>query len=87
METQITIKYNAAVMVPAGWRSVEITASAKKISAKRAEVLEVLAIDGEEPNGYKSRTGANRQKYNAAGIAQLEVGKIKILSKCLEAQQ
>ena len=69
-------------MVAAGWRSVEILANAKKISDKRAEIIEVLKIDNETPNGYTSRTGAKRQTYNAAGIAKREVGKVKILSKC-----
>jgi hypothetical protein len=78
----VQIKYKTAVMVPAGWRSVMITAQAEQISVKRAQVVEVVAIDGESPDGYTSRTGAKRQTYNAAGIAEREKGKIKILSKC-----
>lgn len=76
------IEYKASVMVQAGWRSVTITAEAKSISAKMAEVVEVLAIDGDEPKGYASRTGANRQKYNAKAIAAREVGAKKRLSAC-----
>lgn len=76
------IKYKSAVMVAAGWRSVVITAEVKPVSVKRAEVAKVLEIDGKAPTGYTSRTGANRQKYNAAAIAAREVGKVKILSKC-----
>jgi len=81
MET-ITIKYNASVMVQAGWRSVLITAKVDKISEKRAKVVEVLDIDGEGNDGYASRTGAKRQTYHVGGIAMREVGNIKILSKC-----
>lgn len=78
----IVIEYKASVMVAAGWRSVWIKAEALKLSEKRAEVARVLTIDDEAPTGYASRTGAKRQRYNAAGIAQREVGKVKILSKC-----
>jgi len=78
----LTIKYNASVLVGAGWRSVKITAIAEKISEKRAEIKEVIAIDGEEPSGYTSRTGAKRQTYNANSIALREIGNVKILSKC-----
>lgn len=78
----VIIEYKASVMVPAGWRSVWIKVEARKLSEKRAEVVRVLTIDDEVPNGYTSRTGAKRQRYNAAGIAEREVGKVKILSKC-----
>ena len=73
----VTIDYSASVFVPAGWRSVNITARAEKISPKRVVVLEVIAIDGESPIGYQSRTGAKRQAYHAEGIAKREIGKIK----------
>ena len=79
---KITIEYSASVMVPAGWRSVTITAEAEKTSEKMAKVINVIAIDGEEPNGYTSRTGAKRQTYNASGIARREVGSKKRLSSC-----
>ena len=69
-------------MVEAGWRSVEITAAADQISKGMAQVRCVLAIDGKVPLGEQSRTGANRQKFNASGIAQREVGKKKRLSCC-----
>ena len=74
------IEYEASVFTAAGWRGVTITAEAVKASAKMAEVKKVIMIDGEEPTGYTSRTGAKRQQYNAAGIAQREVGKRKRLS-------
>ena len=81
-----TISYTASVYTPAGWRSVTIQALAEKISAKRAKVVEVIEIDNEKPKGYTSRTGAKRQTYHAAGIALREVGKVKILSCCLDQE-
>lgn len=76
------IEYNTSVMVPAGWRSVTITAKVEPITPKRVKVVEVLEIDGEQPCGYTSRTGAKRQTYNARSIALREIDKVKILSKC-----
>lgn len=81
MET-VTIKYNGTVLTPAGFRSVEMTAKAEKISAKRAKVLELIEIDGEEIKANMSRTGANRQKFYGIGVASREEGKIKNLSTC-----
>ena len=81
MET-ITIKYNGTVLTQAGFRSVEMTAKAEKISEKRAKVLEVLEIDGEEVKANMSRTGANRQKFYGIGAAAREQGKTKNLSTC-----
>ncbi len=81
MET-ITIKYNGTVLTPAGFRSVEMTANAEKISEKRARVLEVLTINGEEVRANMSRTGANRQKFYGIGAASREEGKTKNLSTC-----
>lgn len=78
----VKIEYTASVMVSAGWRSVTIEAEAEKTSEKMAKVVKILAIDGEEPYGYKSRTGAKRQTYNASGIARREEGKTKRLSAC-----
>lgn len=80
--TTITIKYNASVFTAAGWRGVEIEAKAEQTSPKMATVTEVVSIDGDDPTGYTSRTGAKRQTYNAAGIAQREVGTKKRLSSC-----
>jgi hypothetical protein len=80
--TVITIKYNASVFTPAGWRGVTIEANAEQTSAKMATVIEVLLIDGKEPIGYASRTGAKRQTYNASGIAQREIGMKKRLASC-----
>lgn len=79
----ITIDYSSSVLTAAGWRSVTIAAKAEKISEKRAKVVQVLMIDNEAPTYGQSRTGANRQKYNGLYFAEKEVGKIKILSKCL----
>jgi hypothetical protein len=80
--TTITIDYTASVFTPAGWRSVTITAEAEKVSAGMATVTRVTAIDGEAPRYGMSRTGARRQQYNGAGIAQREVGTRKRLSAC-----
>jgi hypothetical protein len=79
----ITITYNSSVFTPAGWRGVVVTAKAELLSAKRAEVVEVVDIDGEGAVGYASRTGAKRQQYNVGGTAKREVGAVKVLSKCI----
>ncbi len=81
MET-VTIKYNASVLTPAGFRGVTMIATAEKISEKRVKVLEILKIDGEEVKANMSRTGANRQKYYGIGAAAREEGKTKNLSAC-----
>lgn len=79
----VTIEYNASVCTPAGWRSVTITAEAElNKTGKMATVTRVVMIDGEEPTGYASRTGAKRQRYNAAGIAKREIGVRKRVSSC-----
>ena len=78
----ITITYNTAVHTPAGWRSETVTAIAKQLSPKRAQVVEVTDIGGNGKTGYASRTGAARQNYSVGGVAQREIGKIKILSAC-----
>ena len=77
------IAYEASVFTAAGWRSVTITALAEQVSKGMASVLEVLAIDGEKPVGYTSRTGAKRQQYHAAGISAREIGKRKRISACV----
>jgi len=82
MSATETIRYSASVFTDAGWRGVEITAEAVRTSPKMLEVLLVTEIDGEAPTGYTSRTGAKRQRYNAAGIAKREVGKRKRASAC-----
>lgn len=82
MNGKLEIEYTASVMVDAGWRPVTITAIATNVSEKMAVVERVTLIDGEEPTGYTSRTGARRQRYHAAGLAQREVGKKKRLSAC-----
>jgi len=80
---QIEITYNSSVLVNAGWRSVEISAIAELSESKKmARVTKVTAIDGEEPKGYTSITGAKRQSFNANSIALREVGKNKRISAC-----
>jgi hypothetical protein len=76
------LTYTASVFTQAGWRGVTITAEAEQISAGMARVIKVIAIDGETPDGYTSRTGAKRQTYNAAGVAKREIGAKKRLSAC-----
>ena len=76
------IEYSASVYTAAGWRSVTISADAEQISAGMARVDQVTAIDGAPPVGYTSRTGAKRQQYHAAGIAQREIGKRKRIGTC-----
>ena len=78
----ITINYKSSVCTPAGWRGVEITALAKKISEKMAVVEKVLEISGKEPYYNMSRTGAKRQLFNGVGVAAREVGARKRLSAC-----
>lgn len=78
--TNLNIEYKASVKTPAGWRSVYMIATAKKLSEKRVEVLEVVSIDGEEVSPFMSRTGANRQKFNGAYFADQEAGKKKNIS-------
>ena len=78
--TNLTIEYKASVKTPAGWRSVYMTATAKKLSEKRVEIVEVTAIDGEPVQYNMSRTGANRQKFNGAYFADQEAGKKKNIS-------
>ena len=79
---KMQISYNSSVSVPAGWRSVTITAEVEPISEKRARVVKVIDIDGEGNSGYASRTGAKRQEYNVGYWADKQVGMVKILSKC-----
>jgi hypothetical protein len=78
----ITIKYNASVLTPAGWRPETITAAAELISEKRARVVEVLDIGGNGSTGYASRTGAKRQQYSVGYFAKQQIGAIKNLSTC-----
>jgi hypothetical protein len=79
----INITYNSSVFTPAGWRSVVVTAKAEMLSAKKAQVVEVVDIDGEGNSGYASRTGAKRHQYSVGGTAKREVGAVKLLSKCI----
>ena len=76
------IKYSGSVLTPAGFRGVEFEATAEKISEKRAKVIEVLTIDGEDVISNMSRTGAKRQSFYGVGAASREKGKTKNLSSC-----
>ena len=78
------IEYNSSVFLPAkrAWRSITVRAKARELSPKMVEVVEVVAIDGEAPTGYASRTGSKSQTYNAAGIAEREKGAKKRLGTC-----
>lgn len=78
----IKIKYKGSVLTPAGFRGVNFEAIAEQISPKRAKVLEITSIDGEDIKPNMSRTGANRQKFYGVGAAKREQGKIKNLSTC-----
>ena len=78
----ITITYTTSVYTPAGWRSETVTALAKLLTPKRAEIVDVIDVGGNGSTGYASRTGAARQKYSVGGVAAREIGKIKILSAC-----
>lgn len=75
------IEYKGSVNTPAGWRSVWFEATAEEVSAKKVRVVEVNKIDGEQIKSYMSRTGAKRQVYNGEFYADLEVGKVKLVSK------
>lgn len=78
------IVYTSSARTQAGWRSVEVKAEAERISAGTARVVRVLAIDGQDPVGTLSRTGARRQEYWAGGVARREVGAKKRLSAVVE---
>ena len=76
----VTIEYKASVHTPAGWRSVYMKGTAKKLSEKRVEVIEITHIDDEPVQYNMSRTGANRQKFNGSYFASQEAGKTKNIS-------
>lgn len=80
--TTITITYNSAVKVDAGWRDVQIKVRAEQISAGMAVVREVVEIDGEAPAYGQSRTGAKRQSFNGKAWAAKQIGAKKRLSAC-----
>ena len=85
--SNLNIEYKASVKTPAGWRSVYMIATAKKLSEKRFEVIEVVSIDDEPVQYNMSRTGANRQKFNGAYFAEQEVGKKKNISSLLRVTE
>jgi hypothetical protein len=77
------IKYKSAVLVPAGWRSIDITAKVElNKSGKKGTIIDVIDVDGDGSKGYTSRTGAKRQKYNIDYIVKRELASIKLISKC-----
>lgn len=80
---QIAVSYKTSVLVPAGWRSITVTALLElSKSGKMGKVIDVLDVDGDGTSGYTSRTGANRQKYNLTYIATRELGQNKRISSC-----
>lgn len=78
--TLVTIEYKASVNTPAGWRSVHMKGTAKKISEKRVEIVEITHINDEPVQYNMSRTGAKRQEFNGNYFANQEVGKTKNIS-------
>lgn len=76
----VTVEYKASVHTPAGWRSVYMKGTAKKLSEKRVEIVEITHIDDEPVQYNMSRTGANRQKFNGEYFASQEAGKKKNIS-------
>ena len=78
----IKIKYSTSVCTDAGWRGVWVRATAIPISAKMAEVTEVMKIGGEDPARSMSVSGSKRQAFNGLSIAQREIGAKKRLSAC-----
>lgn len=78
--TLVTVEYKASVHTPAGWRSVYMKGTAKKLSEKRVEIVEITHIDDEPVQYNMSRTGANRQKFNGEYFARQEAGKTKNIS-------
>lgn len=78
--TLVTVEYKTSVNTPAGWRSVYMKGTAKKLSEKRAEIVEITHIDDEPVQYNMSRTGANRQKFNGSYFAGQEAGKTKNIS-------
>jgi hypothetical protein len=80
------LKYNSSVKTPAGWRNVEITATAERVSKGMALVTHISAIDG-KPLAYDmTRTGARRQEFNGHFWAARQVGTMKRISACTEVQ-
>lgn len=76
------IKYTSAVKTPAGWRPVEIVATATSVSPAMAVVDSVVTIDGETPSYDQTRTGAKRQSFNGRYFASQQIGAKKRLSSC-----
>ena len=85
--TTVNIEYKASVKTPAGWRGVYMKGSAKRLSEKRVEVVEITHID-DEPVGFgMSRTGAKRQQFNGIYFAGQEAGKKKNVSSLLRISE
>ena len=70
------VKYDAAVRVEAGWRTVIVEAEIESVSLKRSRVVRVISVDG-NLGGYASRTGAKRQTYSVDAIFKREIGVVK----------
>ena len=83
MENLVNVEYKASVSTAAGWRSVYMKGTAKKLSEKRVEIVEITHIDDEAVKYDMSRTGANRQKFNGLYFAGQESGKKKNVSSLL----
>jgi len=85
--TTLNIEYKASVSTPAGWRSVYMKGTAKKLSEKRVEVLQITHIDDEPVQRNMSRTGANRQKFDGEWFAANESGKKKNISSLFSVSE
>jgi hypothetical protein len=80
MNDVMNVEYKGSVSTPAGWRPVWMKGTAKKISEKRCEIIEITHIDDEEVSYNMSRTGAKRQSFNGMYFSDNEKGKKKNLS-------
>ena len=84
--TLVTVEYKASVNTPAGWRSVHMKGTAKKLSEKRVEIVEITHIDDEPVQYNMSRTGAKRQQFNGNYFANQESGKTKNIGSLLSCE-
>lgn len=83
-EKLIGIKYKGSVKVAAGWRAVEFAGTARMLSPKRCEVVDITHINDEPVGGTQSITGAKRQQFYGVGVAKREQGSIKNISSLVE---
>lgn len=77
---EMKVKYAAGVLTAAGWRQVEVTALADKVSDKMIKIIKVLDVDGHGTTGHASRTGAKRQTFSVYFLAKSQEGKRKRFS-------